>query len=245
MGLEISKSLSFIPLNSPLEPCNLCGMAEIDQKAVTADQMRALDRRAIGEFGIPGLILMENAGRGIADLAQKILKNRKRIIVICGKGNNGGDGFVAARHLTNRGYKVDVILLANPDELKNDPKINFRILKSMRVPIKIVTSNKNFSSVLKNSDLIIDAIFGIGLSRPVTGLFYDVISMLNESKKPVLSIDVPSGLNSDSGKVMGIAVRAKVTGTLGMAKRGLFVQKGPKLSGRVQVLDISIPINLL
>lgn len=216
--------------------------------------MKALDRIAIQEYGIPGLILMENAGRGIADLAEKMLKEKeKNILVVCGKGNNGGDGLVAARHLSNRGFRVKVVLLAKPDDLKDGPKINFNILKRMRVPVILFSTGgarhaaplpPKIKSMIRNTDLIIDGIFGVGLTRPVMGFFYDVISAFNTSGKPILAIDVPSGIDSDSGSALGIAVRAKQTGTLGAAKEGLLTKEGFKYAGKVSVLDISIPRKL-
>src|SRR3989338_9809968 len=213
-------------------------------KYISTAKMRTLDRKAIKCYGIPSLILMENAGRGIAELAQKMLRRKKRVLIVCGKGNNGGDGLVAARHLTNHGYSVQVVLLIHPKELKSDPKINYGILRKMHVPICSFTSENQatrLNILAKRSDLIIDGIFGIGLERPVSGFFYDVISILNDSQKPVLAIDIPSGLNSDSGVPLGIAIKAKATGTLGIAKRGPLVWRGPRDSGKVSVLDISIP----
>jgi len=251
--------------------------------------MKKLDQIAIQQYGIPSLILMENAGRGIADLAERVIpakagiykygspthfrrrtssssrkvlralgagvkefgddrRRKGKILIICGKGNNGGDGFVAARHLFNRGYRIQIVLLGPPQDLKDDAGTNFKILKKMKVPIKLITSEnktKLLGRLAQESDLIIDAIFGIGLTRPVTGIFYDVISILNASKKQILAIDVPSGLDSDSGEELGIAIQACATGTLAAAKRGLFLKAGPKCSGKIAVLDISIPKILL
>ena len=217
-------------------------------KYVTTKQMKTLDRLAIERFGIPSILLMENAGRGIANLAESLLRDGKKILVVCGKGNNGGDGVVAARHLANRGCRVRVVLLARPGELKEDPALQFNILKKMGVPLFIVTLPRQLARVrtfVTTSDLVLDGIFGVGLVRPVSGLAARVIDLLNESGKQILAIDVPSGLNSDTGEVLGIAVRAKQTGTLGAAKRGLLVREGPKHSGRIKVLDISIPRTLI
>ena len=217
-------------------------------KSITTNRMKQLDRAAIERYGIPSLILMENAGRGISDLAEKMLKTRRRILVVCGKGNNGGDGFVAARHLSNRGFRVQVVLLTHPIHLKDDPKVNYQILKKMNVPVKHIVSQpqlRQFEKLVRKSDLIVDGIFGVGLERPVRGLFYDVISILNDSKKPILAIDVPSGLNSDSGEELGIAIRACATGTLAIPKRGLFLREGPRSSGKITVIDISIPRKLI
>ena len=228
------------------------GLHPINQ--LTNQEMRQLshqdlDRIAIERYGIPSLILMENAGRGIAELAARMLKKRlRKVLVVSGKGNNGGDGFVAARHLANQGFPVKVILLAHPKDLKADPEINFNILRKMKIPIVVVTSPRKLRGakrVIEECDLIVDAIFGVGLKRSVSGLFYDVIFQLNASKKQILAVDIPSGLDGDSGKVLGIAVRARATGTLGVLKRGLCRGEGRKLAGKVTVLDISIPKKLL
>ncbi len=254
-------------------------------KYITTAKMKELDRRAIEECGIPSLILMENAGRGIAELAQAIFKKKNfEVLVICGRGNNGGDGLVAARHLANAGFSVQIVLLGNPDELKGDPKINFAIVQKMRIPVAIVemvrtlnesgviparlparqasikresvmdprqkhagmtkASMSEVRKLIDSADLIVDAIFGIGLTRAVEGVFRDVIELVNASGKKVLSVDIPSGLNSDSGEVLGVAVRAGVTGTLAFPKRGLKTGAGPKHAGKIKVLDISIPRGL-
>jgi len=229
----------------------------IKVKSITTKKMKWLDRVAIEQYGIPSLILMENAGRGIADLADELLKKgtgrkyyrgkRKKILIVSGKGNNGGDAFVAARHLANRGYLVQIVSLAPPNDLKDDPKLNYSILRKMQVPIEHINSQKllRFKVLIQKADLILDGIFGVGLTRPVTGIFYDVISILNASEKQILAIDVPSGLDSDSGEELGISIRACATGTLAAAKRGLFLKAGPKCSGKITVLDISIPKILL
>lgn len=215
---------------------------------ITTREMKRLDEAAIHDYGIPSLILMENAGRGIADLTERMTRGRrKKVLVICGKGNNGGDGFVAARHLANRGYRVALVLLAEPGDLKEDPKINFHILKKMHIPIHVLVSKRavgRLGKLLKSAHFVLDGVFGVGLTRPVNGIFHDVIELMNRSGKHILAIDVPSGLNSDTGQVLGVAVRARATGTLGRAKRGLFVGDGPKHVGQVTVLDISIPQRL-
>ena len=213
-------------------------------KSITSQKMKTLDRTAIERYGIPSLILMENAGRGIADLAQRLVREKARILVVCGKGNNGGDGFVSARHLANRGFKVKVFLLGDPSDLASDAKINYRIVKKMGIPI-IQKSLPRLKMLLKQASLVIDGIFGVGLTRPVEGIYYDAIALINSSRKPVLAIDIPSGLDSDRGKALGIAVRAKMTGTLAVAKRGLVIGNGPYYAGKIKVIDISIPRELL
>ncbi len=259
-------------------------------KSVTASQIKKIDRRAVDDFSIPTLILMENAGRSVADLAERVIpecfkresrsspsllarkaggptkafgddtRRRAKILIVCGKGNNGGDGFAAARHLFNRGHKVSVVLLGKPSELKGDAKTNFQILKKMRVSINIIHDRrgevvspragkpgpyKRLNMLIQNLDLIIDAIFGTGLDREVVGLAREVISILNEAGRKILSIDIPSGMNGDSGEVMGIAVQATVTGTLAAPKTSMMSKAARKFTGKIEVLDISIPRKLL
>lgn len=225
-------------------------------KSISTLQMKRLDVLAANKYGISTLILMENTGRGIADLARKILSKKKaNILIVCGKGNNGGDGFAAARHLSNKGYQIQVVVLAHPRELKGDAARNFKILEKMRIPIVSLRSGipneaKTISerrllrllrSRAMTADLIIDAIFGIGLTRPITGFIQEVIQVLNRSKKKILSVDVPSGINSDTGAIMNIAVNASLTGTLHAPKIGLTRKPGSGYAGKVEVLDISIP----
>jgi hydroxyethylthiazole kinase-like uncharacterized protein yjeF len=206
--------------------------------------MKALDQIAIKCYGIPSLVLMENAGWGIVNLAETLVQKKARILLICGKGNNGGDGFVSARHLSNRGFRVKVFLLGHPADLTKDAQTNYRIVKKMGIPV-IQKSLSRLKTLLKDSNLVIDAIFGVGLTRAVEGIYHEAIALVNVSRKPVLSIDIPSGLDSDTGKTLGIAVRAKMTGTLGLAKRGLLVGDGPYYAGKIKVIDISIPRKLI
>lgn len=235
--------------------------------------MRRLDERAIVEFKIPSLLLMENAGRSVAE---EVLKTgAKKIAVICGKGNNGGDGFVAARHLYNHGREVEVTFIGEREKLKGDPLVNFEILEKMHVPIHIYNVKARFplaplvaakslprpsdharsgevTSPLQilssDCDLIVDAIFGTGLSKNVEEPYRTVIEEINRisaKEKTVVSVDIPSGLNADTGEVMGIAVRASITVTLACEKSGLRKGDGPKYTGRVVVGYISMPRNLL
>ncbi len=212
-------------------------------RTVSTTEMRRLDRRAADDFSIPTLILMENAGRSVADLAGKMLKKKSNILIVCGKGNNGGDGFAAARHLFNRGHKVQVVFLGSVSDLEGDAAINYLILQKMK--ILVLRLQNDMLEVLrkkaKNSNLIIDAIFGTGLDREVVGLAREVISTLNKTGRKILSIDIPSGMNGDSGKVMGIAVQATVTGTLAAPKTSMTNKAARKFTGKIEVLDISIP----
>ncbi len=193
------------------------------QKVLTAAEMHAIDKCSIDECGIPGVILMENAGRGSVDY----LKNRfpdlgaKKVAVFVGKGNNGGDGFVMARHLMNMGTEVWVLLLGKKSELKTDAKLNAEIANSIGIEINEVDAGnfKSFDHRLRHSDLIIDAIFGTGLTKPATGFFEEVFERINQLHKLVVSVDIPSGIDSDSGQLIGPHVKADLTLTLAMLKR--------------------------
>ncbi|MBI3306908.1 MAG: NAD(P)H-hydrate epimerase [Candidatus Omnitrophica bacterium] len=240
---------------------------------MTAKQMQDIDQRAISDYGIPSLLLMENAGRGVAELIISMSSpnvvvgdqhsgfpptpqggycveacgNDKKVIVFCGKGNNGGDGLVAARHLHNRGFGVYVILLARPENLKEDPAVNFRILLKMKIPYLVAEENstaEDFLPVIEKTDVVLDALFGVGLERPVTGVYAEAIKAINQAGRNVVAIDLPSGLHSDSGEVLGVAVKASMTATLAIPKQGLFQSRGPDLAGKICVVDIGLPKEL-
>ncbi|MEE8637637.1 MAG: NAD(P)H-hydrate epimerase, partial [Candidatus Margulisiibacteriota bacterium] len=181
-------------------------------RTISVAQAKKFDRLAQEKLGIPSLILMENAGRGVAEEAIKMLRSRKRVAIVCGVGNNGGDGLVSARHLLNAGINVKVYLIGKASKLKPDPGTNLNILKRMKQKIVKLRSAKDLRDMRK-SDLIIDAIFGIGLKSNVRSPMSEVIDIMNKSKRPLLSVDVPSGLDADTGKVLGVAVRARRTVT--------------------------------
>ena len=199
--------------------------------------MQALDRKAIHQFGIPSIVLMENAGRGVSELAIQMLKDaaRKKIAVFCGMGNNGGDGFVAARYLLRRGAEVDVYVFGEKLRIKNDPAVNLKILEKMDIRINEVASPIDI-----HAGLIIDAIFGIGLNGEVKEPAKSIIMDLNRQDVPILSIDVPSGLDADTGEVLGEAIKAKKTATMQFPKKGFYINKGPEYVGEVVVVDIGI-----
>jgi hydroxyethylthiazole kinase-like uncharacterized protein yjeF len=210
-------------------------------KSFSVRQAQEFDRNAQTKLGIPSIVLMENAGSGVAEVicnAKDIKRNACKIIV-CGTGNNGGDGFVAARHLLNAGVKVKVYVVGSKAKLKADPKTNLNVLLKMGQKIKWIKSTKDFGGI-ERASLIIDALFGIGLNQPVSGLYYNMIKAINELGVPVLAVDVPSGLNADTGEVMGIAVKAKTTVTFVAAKKGFFKAAGPKHCGKIVVRDIGI-----
>ena len=219
-------------------------------KVVTAEVMRKLDQRTIEETGIPGMVLMENAGRGSAG---EILKSYPEIIkgkvaVIAGRGNNGGDGFVIARYLINRGISVMLFLLASKTEVKGDARSNLDILLKMKTcvrEIKDTAAWKKGVAELRECHLIVDAILGTGLKLEVEGMIREVIDDLNHLKIPKVAVDLPSGLHATTGEILGVCVKADLTITFALPKRGLLVYPGTDFTGRIKVVDISIPSYLL
>ncbi len=208
-------------------------------KSISVKQAQAFDQAAQEKFGIPSIILMENAGRGVAKEAIEMGRWRDgegRVAIVCGVGNNGGDGLVAARHLLNAGAKVSVYIVGKTSKLKADPKINLKILKKMGQRVKIWKPRSSFAGF----HLIIDALFGIGLKSEVRSPFAEVIEQINKSKKPVLAVDVPSGLDADTGKVLGVAVKAKKTVTFVALKKGFNKPLAKKYCGKIIVRDIGI-----
>ncbi|HTY13340.1 MAG TPA: NAD(P)H-hydrate epimerase [Candidatus Omnitrophota bacterium] len=210
-------------------------------KTVTSEQMAELDRHAIEDLGIPSLTLMENAGRETAEEAAKLSPGPK-IAVICGKGNNGGDGFVAARYLAEKGFELLVVLLGRIGQIKPEPKTN---ALRMKLPIHEAGDDKSFEvmkSKIADCGLIVDAIFGIGLDTPLKPPYPAIITWINSLNKSILAVDVPSGLNATTGQAMGAAVRAARTVTFAAAKTGFYLKDGPACTGEIVVKDIGIPV---
>ncbi len=176
------------------------------QSVISSSQMKELDRKATEVYGIPSLLLMENAGRGTAEIILRNFPDVGKIGIFCGKGNNGGDGFVIARHLFNCGKEIRVALLADPSELKGDCRTNYEIAVKLGIPVSCLSSSKGSIGDLGigfplkacgndgwNADLIVDAIFGIGIQSEVTGIYRKAIEAMNQSGKPVVAVDIPSG----------------------------------------------------
>ena len=198
-----------------------------------AGEQRALDEWAIGERGIPGLDLMERAGTGLADLVGEVAPSG-RIVVVCGKGNNGGDGFVAARLLRERGREVDVLLLGDVEDLRGDARANAERLPGAP-PTPFV------ASVLDGAAAVIDAILGTGFSGEPREPAVGAITAINSAAADVIACDVPSGVDASTGEVAGVAVRARATATFHAAKPGLWIDPGKTRAGDVRVIDIGIP----
>ena len=217
-------------------------------KTVTRVEVRELDRRAIEEYGIPGVVLMENAGRAVAEEALKMLPTHdtKRAAILCGKGNNGGDGFVAARHLYNHGFGVKVYLLCKAGEVASSPDAytHLKIVQKMGLPIKEVLTGVEARAILpelKGFDLLIDALLGTGLAGEVREPYKTLVQGMNATGVPVLSVDIPSGLDCDEGHVLGAAVKATRTVTFILPKVGFFKDQGPSHVGELVVANIGIP----
>ena len=217
---------------------------------LTAEEMQNLDKTAINQLGIPGVVLMENAGLQIVEEIHSILGNLKgkTVTVFAGKGNNGGDGFVIARHLMNAGAEVKVLLFADIHDITGDAKINLNILQAMGQKVYPI-NNPNSLNIVKLSmvytDLVVDAIFGIGFKGAVPEQVGNVIEIINSAGKPVVAVDIPSGLITNTGEVQGPCVRASSTVTFAYAKIGLLIQQGPEYVGKLTVADISIPPDLV
>jgi NAD(P)H-hydrate epimerase len=215
---------------------------------LSREEVRMLDRRAIEEFGVPGVVLMENAGRGTAELLLSLGIHRK-VVICCGKGNNGGDGFVIARHLDSRGTPVRVLLFARPEDLSGDAAVNYRIIARAGLPMVIHAGNpvddKAVRADLAAAEWIVDALFGTGLTGPVRNPFDQIITAINESSARVLAVDIPSGLDCDTGQPLGPTVRAHHTATFVAMKRGFANPAARQWLGQVHVLDIGAPRRLL
>jgi len=219
-------------------------------KLLTAAQMRELDRAAIEDIGVPGIVLMENASRGVFDVIDGEFEELegKRALVVCGKGNNGGDGFAVARHLLNAGAVPDVVLAAKPSDIEGDARINLDICRKMKIPVTSITDPRKLSPLRRRAaaaDLVVDALLGTGVKGEVKPFYLKVINILNRVDCPVFSVDVPSGINVDEGRVYNGAVDADHTVTFGAAKVGLFMQPAASYAGNVYVVDIGIPGRLL
>ncbi len=211
--------------------------------ALSASTIMKLDQITSAQFKIPTLLLMENAGRSVAEEAKKIMSKKGSVLILCGSGNNGGDGFAAARHLTNAGVSVNIWIIGRPERFKPDTVANYQMMTAMGIPFKLFDADlmKNFMKDLKSSKLIIDALFGVGLSRNLEEPYISLVDLVNKAKKRVLSIDLPSGLHADTGNVMGKCIRAHTTVTLAALKPGLYVNEGPAHAGKIKIADISIP----
>ena len=213
---------------------------------VTASEMQAMDRQTIESFGLPGIVLMENAGQGAARVCLDHFSAQltQGVAVIAGRGNNGGDGFVIARCLARQGIRVTVYLLANAGQVKGDAATNLKLLSPLQIPVIEMPDEADFAShqsELGEYGLLVDAILGTGLKSDVKGYFQTVINFMNSLGKPVFAVDIPSGLNSGTGQPCGVCIRAQSTATFAFAKIGHHVFPGTDYTGRLEIIDIGIP----
>src|SRR3972149_4821143 len=222
------------------------------EKVLTREEMRELDRKAIEEYKIPRIVLMENAGRNVAEEILKMLDDPQQAkgAILCGKRHNGGVGFVVARHLHNHSISVYVCLVAKiSDILKDgDAGTNLQTQLNMKIPVKEILDIPGVTSVLKELNgynILADALFGTGLSGDVREPFKTLISGVNNLNKPTLSADIPSGLDCNTGKFLGAAIKATKTVTFAVAKKGFYLNDGPSYTGKVIVSDIGIPKELI
>lgn len=215
------------------------------QPVLSREQVRSFDRRAI-EAGVPGVVLMENAGRGAAEVALTLLEasgaSPRRVLVLCGGGNNGGDGYVVARRLRTAGIEVEVLSAIPPDGLRGDALLAARAWAAVNSGgLPTAPDLPALREALAGVDLVVDALLGTGANRPVSEPLASWIEAVNAAGPRVLALDVPSGLDADTGAVLGVAVRADATVTFAYPKRGLFGSAGHELAGEIFVADIGVP----
>ena len=220
-----------------------------DKKCVvmTRDEVRAFDAWAIDTLGIPGVVLMENAGRSCAELIEEKLKNAagQKVCIFCGTGNNGGDGYVIARHLINRGIQVAVVVCGDRNKIKGDAKINLDILERMGWPVELLDpSGRDIAGEVERlgagAGVIVDSLFGTGLRGQLSDEYGRLIESINACNCPVLAVDIPSGLDCDAGEPLGAAIRATWTVTFVAVKKGFVSASAAQYTGEIFVASIGI-----
>ena len=215
--------------------------------AMTRDQVRAVDEWAISTLGIPGVVLMENAGRGCAELIKEKLKSvvSPKVCIFCGTGNNGGDGYVIARHLANSGFGITVIVCGDRNKIRGDAKINLDILERMGQSIELLNpadsdAAARVAGFAAGADLLVDSLFGTGLSGQLRDGYKRLVEGLNACECPILAVDIPSGLDCDTGQPLGAAIKASWTVTFVAVKKGFTFTQAVQYTGEVFVASIGI-----
>ena len=209
---------------------------------VTIDEMRSLDHAAIIQRGIAAATLMERAGAAVADAARAMVKGGP-VVILCGYGNNGGDGFVAARLLVKAGYRVQVFLVGNPRGFSPETYDNVQSLSALGIEaesVMTVDGLERIADALTGGILVIDAIFGVGVRGPLDEFYATLIGIVNESGRPVIAVDVPSGLDADTGKPLPVAIKAAKTVTMGYPKIGFQLQDAKEYIGELTIADIGV-----
>lgn len=211
-------------------------------KVSTVEQMRELDRTAIERYGIPDILLMENAGLAVYDvIRRKTGLVDRRYTVVCGSGNNGGDGFVIARKLISSGAAAEIVFFGKKESLTGSARSNFDICERSGVPVDSSRDLRKCGPLFERADAIVDALFGTGLSRNIEGEYAELVGLINGSGKPVYSVDIPSGIHGDTGNIMGTAVKADYTVSFGLPKLGNIFYPGASYCGELYVSHISFP----
>lgn len=220
-----------------------------DKKCVvmTRDEVRAFDAWAINTLGIPGMVLMENAGRSCAELVENKLKDvtEPKVCIFCGTGNNGGDGYVIARHLINRGIRVTVVVCGDRNKIKGDAKTNLDILEQMGESIELLNpADRDIAGEIEcfstGAGIIVDSIFGTGLRGQLSDEYKRLIEGINTCNSRVLAVDIPSGLDCDAGEPLGAAIRAAWTVTFVAVKKGFVSANAAQYTGEIFVASIGI-----
>ncbi len=214
-------------------------------KICTAEEMRAIDAAAINDYGIPGMVLMENAGLQVLNAVEELRQPRAGVLIVCGGGNNGGDGLVLARHLFSRGADMQVAVLGESGRISGDAGTNFAIARKMGVPVLQAPSAKALNRVAEEADILVDGILGTGVTGKVRGPALTAIKAAQRCSGRVIAIDIPSGVCADTGEILGEAVAADITVTLALPKIGLYTHPGRARCGDIRVADIGIPQKLL
>jgi hydroxyethylthiazole kinase-like uncharacterized protein yjeF len=210
--------------------------------------MREADRHTIETLGVPGIVLMENAARGIVETLCTRYPEAKRLLIVCGPGNNGGDGLAAARHLSNRGIGVEVVLIGDPARLSPDAATNLAIANALGIPVQVIEDGSNARldrALAAGPDLVVDALLGTGLDRPLGGRLATAVTHLNEAPCPKVAVDVPTGLSGASAAATGVVLKANLTVTLAALKHCHVLPPACLACGEVVVVDIGIPPSAL
>lgn len=213
-------------------------------KVISAETMRQAERLTIEKFGVPGLTLMETAGRNCAEMILSVFGREEfsRAAVIAGKGNNGGDGYVIARYLRQQGWRVRVFIMARCDDIAGDAAVNLQLLNREMVTFCTEPGELGrYADELRGADILVDALFGIGLKSDITGIHAEAVELINSSGRPVVAVDIPSGVDSTTGAILGVAVRADLTVTFAFAKMGHILYPGAEYAGQLKVVGIGLP----
>ena len=221
--------------------------AQKKHATMSRDEVRAVDAWAINELGVPGVVLMENAGRSCAELIKEKLSGieRPRVCIFCGTGNNGGDGYVIARHLLNNGFDVIVAICGDRAKIRGDAKVNLDILEGLGHTVEEVLPKEagaaeRVCELAEGAGMIIDALFGTGLAGELRGGYKELVETINDQSRAVLAVDIPSGLDCDTGRPLGAAIKADYTVTFVAAKKGFANPAAEEYTGEVYIASIGI-----